>query len=361
MKSAAILSAGIVAFALLAFLCLPRHAPQGIASAVPIPANFHARVEYGMLILRGSLPNESSKAAILQQAQELYGTTPGNIVDELAVDPRVGAVAWADNVAQILPVLGQMKERGSIIIDGRTIVVSGQVGSDRDKATILQTIAPLTQTGLELEDRILSGPIMAGLSRNAPSPTAHFQKAPATKAPVLVVAPSPKASAPAVLSQKVSTTKTPFLVLAQIPKAPSLPVPPSPSAPSLTIVSPASLQHKLNEILTHSSIEFESKSSTMTPASLATLDQLVAEIRQSPYTAIEIGGHTDKYGEPEYNLQLSQRRADAVRRYFTKHGLTNQFTAVGYGASRPLSVSENRAGLQRNRRIELQLKGRPEL
>jgi outer membrane protein OmpA-like peptidoglycan-associated protein len=50
-----------------------------------------------------------------------------------------------------------------------------------------------------------------------------------------------------------------------------------------------------------------------------------------------------------------------VRRYFTHHGLTNQFTTVGYGASQPLSASKKRAGLQRNRRIELQLKGQPEL
>ena len=351
MKSAAILAAGVVAFALLAFFCLPRHAPQPMASTVPIPANFHARVEYGMLILRGSLPNEASKAAILQQAQALYGTTPGNIVDELTVDLRMGTVAWADNVAQILPVLGQMKERGSIIIDGRTIVVSGQVGGDRAKATVLQTIAPLTQTGLELEDRILAGPITAG------RPT----KAPATKVPLVVVASSPKAPAPAVLSQKVSVTKPPSLVLAKIPKAPSLPVTPSPVVPSLTVVSPASLQKKLNEILTRSSIEFESKSTTITPSSLATLDQLIAQLRQFPPIPIEIGGHTDKYGEPEYNLELSQHRADTVRRYFTKHGLPKQFTAVGYGDSRPLTVRGNRAALQHNRRIELQVKGQPQL
>jgi OOP family OmpA-OmpF porin len=361
MKSAAILAAGIVALALLAFLCLPRHAPQPIASAVPIPANFHARIEYGMLILRGSLPSETSKAAIIQQAQELYGASPGNVVDELAVDPRVGTVAWADNVAQILPVLAQMKERGSIIIDGRTIVVSGQVGGDRAKTTVLQTIAPLMQTGLELEDRILAGPSTAGRPTRPLPPTAPSPKAPATKAPLLVVASSPKAPALAVPSQKDSVTKSSSLVVAQIPKAPSLPVTSSPAAPSLTQVSPALLQKKLNDILVRSSIEFESKSSTMTPASLATLDQLTTELRQFPYIAIEIGGHTDKYGEPEYNLQLSQRRADAVRRYFTKHGLSNQFTAVGYGASRPLSVRENRAGLQRNRRIEIRLKGQPEL
>ncbi len=351
MKSAAILAAGVVAFALLAFFCLPRHAPQPMATAVPIPANFHARVEYGMLILRGSLPNEASKAAILQQAQALYGTTPGNVIDELTVDSRMGTVAWADNVAQILPVLGQMKERGSIIIDGRTIVVSGQVGGDRAKTTVLQTIAPLTQTGLELEDRILAGPITAG------RPT----KAPATKVPLVVVASSPKAPAPAVLSQKVSVTKPPSLVLAQIPKAPSLPVTPLLAVPSLTVVSSVSLQKKLNEILTRSSIEFESKSTTITPNSLATLDQLVAQLRQFPPMPIEIGGHTDKYGEPEYNLELSQHRADTVRRYFTKHGLPKQFTAVGYGDSRPLTVRGSRAALQHNRRIELQVKGQPQL
>ena len=95
----------------------------------------------------------------------------------------------------------------------------------------------------------------------------------------------------------------------------------------------------------------------MTPPSLATLDQLMAELRRSPHTAVEIGGHTDKYGEPDYNLELSRRRAEAVRHYFITHGLTNQFTAVGYGASRPLSVAQTRAGLQHDRRIELRVKG----
>jgi OOP family OmpA-OmpF porin len=278
-----------------------------------------------MLILRGSLPSETSKAAILQRALELYGATPGNVVDELAVDPRVGPVAWADNISQVLPVLGHMTERGSIIIDGRTIVLSGQVGGNHAKAIVLRDIAPLTQAGLELEDRILAGPSSAGPSKKAPYP----------KVPSLAAAPSPK--------------------------APSLPVAPSPTTPSLAEIPSPLLQKKLDEILARASIEFESNSTTMTPRSFATLDQLIDQLRNAPRTAIEIGGHTDKYGKPDYNLQLSQRRADAVRRYFTKHGLTNQFTAVGYGASRPLLVAKNRAGLQRNRRIELRVKGQTDL
>ena len=320
MKSAAILIAGIVALGLFAALCLPHHTPSSIALGPAIPANFHARVEHGMLILRGSLPSETSKAAILQRAVELYGATPGNVVDELAVDQRVGAVAWADNVPQVLPILGHLTERGSIIIDGRTIVVTGKVDGARAKAAVLREITPLTQAGLELEDRILAGPSSTGSS---------------AKATLRAAAPPPKTH--------------------------SLPVAPPPAAPTLTEIPSPSLQKKLNEILAKASIEFDSNTTTMTPRSIATLDQLIDQLRHAPRTPIEIGGHTDKYGAPEYNLQLSRRRAEAVRRYFKGHGLTNPFTAVGYGASRPLSVAENRAGLQRNRRIELRVKGQSDL
>jgi OOP family OmpA-OmpF porin len=271
-----ILGAGAAALALLAAICIPRHLPTSTATALSAltPASFQARLEHGTLTLRGSLPSETSKAAILQRAQELFGRTPNRVVNQLAVDAGVGPASWADDVPKILPVLGHMMERGSIIIDGRSIVLSGVVNDDRAKATVLRDIAPLTQTGLELEDHILSNP--------------------------------------------------------------------SPS-----------LQKKINEIISNGSIEFESNTTTLLPRGRTTLDQLIPLLRHTPNVAIEIGGHTDKYGAPDYNLELSRHRAEAVQHYFTSHGLTNQFTAVGYGASRPLSG----AGFQHNRRIELHVKG----
>ena len=286
MMRAAILVAGAGALGLLGVLCVARHLPPATASRSLTPATFHARLEHGTLTLRGSLPSETSKAAILQRAQELYGATPGHVVDELAVDPRVGPASWAGNVPKVLPILGHMIDRGSIIIDGHSVVLSGRVDSDRAKATVLRSIAPLAQTGLELEDHLLAAPLPA-----------------------------------------------PF----------------------------PSLQKKLNEVLLHASIEFESNTTTIPPRGRATLDQLIALLRRAPPTAIEIGGHTDQYGAPDYNLELSRRRAEAVRQYFISHGLTNQFTAVGYGASRPLSVAQTRSGLRHNRRIELRLKGRNDL
>lgn len=286
MMRRAILGASAGALALLAAICIPRHLPTSTTATPLIPADFHAHVERGILTLRGSLPSETSKAAILQRAQELYGATPGRIVDHLTVDPSVGAAAWTVTIPQVLPVLGKMKEHGSMIIDGRTLVLSGQVDNDQTKAMVLREVAPLAQTGLALEDHIVA---------------------------------------------------TPF------------PIPPS------------SLQKTLNEILSHASIEFDSNTTTITPHSRATLDQLITQLGQASSAAIEIGGHTDKYGAPDYNLELSRRRAEAVRQYFISHGLTNQFTAVGYGASQPLSAEQTRTGLQRNRRIELRVKGMRDL
>lgn len=283
MMRRAILGAGAVALTLLAVVCIPRHLPTSTAASSLIPATLHARLEHGTLTLRGSLPDDVSKITIVQRAQELYGAAPGRVVDELVVDPRVGPASWADNVVKTLPVLGHMTEHGSIMIDGRTIVISGRVDNDRAKAALLRDVVPLTQAGLDLEDHILSGPFPASSS--------------------------------------------------------------------------SSLQKKLNEILSHGSIEFDSNATTMTPRSRTTLDLLMTQLRHAPHTAIEIGGHTDKYGAPDYNLQLSRRRAEAVREYFVSHGLTNQFTAIGYGASRPLSVAQTRTGLQHDRRIELRVKG----
>ncbi len=286
MMRAVILAAGAVALGLLAMVCLPRHLTPPAATIPLSPATLHARLEQGVLTLRGSLPSQTSKTAILQRAHALYGAQFGRVVDQLTVDPNVGPAAWTGPMSQILPILGQMTEHGSIIIDGRSVVLSGQVDSEQTKAILLRDMAPLAQTGLTLEEHILA--------------------------------------------------------------TPRPPLPPA-------------LQQQLNEILSRASIEFESNTTVMPPRSRATLDRLIVVLRTAPRAIIEIGGHTDKYGASDYNVQLSRRRAEAVRHYFISHGLTNQFTAIGYGASRPLSVAQTRAGFQRNRRIELRVKGQADL
>ena len=87
----------------------------------------------------------------------------------------------------------------------------------------------------------------------------------------------------------------------------------------------------------------------------AGLDQIIALLRRAPAMPIEISAHTDNVGEAEYNLQLSRRRAEAVKQYLTSHGLTNSFTTIGYGSTRPLVHGRQQPGPQRNERIEIMM------
>ena len=285
MRRAGILTGGVVALILLAVVCIPGHLSQSRTTAVT-QATLHASVEQGSLVLRGSLPNERSKLTILDQAHTLSTKNRLRVIDQFIVDKQVKAAVWVDTVPQLLPVLGLMVERGSIIIDGRSLVVNGQVAGHREKAEVLQTVAPAIRAGLRIEDRVMVTPAASSSSAAVPL---------------------------------------------------------------------SALQLLLNQVLTKSSIEFEPKSATMTTKGQMVLDQIIALLRRAPDTPIEIAGHTDNVGEEEYNLQLSRRRAEAVKQYLTSHGLTNSFTTIGYGSTRPLVHGRQQPGPQRNERIEIMM------
>jgi OmpA-OmpF porin, OOP family len=72
---------------------------------------------------------------------------------------------------------------------------------------------------------------------------------------------------------------------------------------------------------------------------------------------IIIGGHTDSTGSDSYNLNLSQKRAEAVGRYLRKKfGFSSaKVFAIGYGESQPISDNFNFQGRRRNRRVEVKI------
>ena len=75
-----------------------------------------------------------------------------------------------------------------------------------------------------------------------------------------------------------------------------------------------------------------------------------------PTLKIELSGHTDNIGNDEYNLNLSQRRSDAVRLYLTSRGLDkSRVSAVGYGESKPVDTNETSEGRANNRRTEFEI------
>lgn len=69
--------------------------------------------------------------------------------------------------------------------------------------------------------------------------------------------------------------------------------------------------------------------------------------------SVELAGHTDSSGDENYNLRLSQNRADAVRDYLIELGVNpDRLTAVGYGETQPIRRNNTEEGRERNRRVE---------
>ena len=101
---------------------------------------------------------------------------------------------------------------------------------------------------------------------------------------------------------------------------------------------------------------FETGKSEVKIDSYPELDRLIQLMLDVPTLKIELSGHTDNVGNDEYNLNLSQRRADAVRAYLTSRGVDkSRVFAVGYGESKPVDSNDTKEGRANNRRTEFEI------
>jgi len=108
--------------------------------------------------------------------------------------------------------------------------------------------------------------------------------------------------------------------------------------------------------LTLENIFFDTNKSTLKKESYAELNRVFALIKTNNFK-IELFGHTDNVGKNDYNLQLSQRRADAVRKYFIKKGISAaDISALGKGEVEPIESNDSAEGKAKNRRVEIRFK-----
>ena len=101
-------------------------------------------------------------------------------------------------------------------------------------------------------------------------------------------------------------------------------------------------------------IEFEFDSADLTGRARQNLDDVAAALNdpQLASARVTLEGHTDATGSPEYNLQLSQRRAEAVVDYLVRRGVAGgRLRAAGFGEGRPLP--EYGPADDRQRRVEI--------
>jgi outer membrane protein OmpA-like peptidoglycan-associated protein len=109
-----------------------------------------------------------------------------------------------------------------------------------------------------------------------------------------------------------------------------------------------------NKIEIKERVYFDTNSDVIQSRSFALLDQVAALLKNhGELQHIRVEGHTDDQGLFEYNLRLSERRADSVRRYLVDRGVAaERLEAMGYGESRPIASNKSARGREMNRRVE---------
>ena len=109
-------------------------------------------------------------------------------------------------------------------------------------------------------------------------------------------------------------------------------------------------------------VYFDTNKSDVKGTSAATLDKLAGIFKEYPKTNILVEGHTDSAGSDEYNLKLSQQRAESVTNYLISKGISSgRFTTKWYGESQPRESNETAEGKAKNRRVELAIIASDEL
>ncbi len=103
---------------------------------------------------------------------------------------------------------------------------------------------------------------------------------------------------------------------------------------------------------------FASGSSRLQPAAKEILSRIAGVLLVAPEYHLSIEGHTDSTGRASFNQRLSERRAEAVKRYLEECGISpSMMTARGFGETRPIASNRTAAGRKRNRRVELIIEG----
>jgi outer membrane protein OmpA-like peptidoglycan-associated protein len=156
----------------------------------------------------------------------------------------------------------------------------------------------------------------------APAPVAAAEPAPApAPAPAPVAAPEP---APA-------------------PVAAPAPAP----EPTLTKEHPLVLKD----------VNFDFDSAKLRKGAFPILDRAAEDLKSANYPHVQIDGYTDSVGKDAYNMKLSDRRAESVKKYLTGKGVpADSLSTKGYGETHFIATNKTKAGRAENRRVELHVK-----
>jgi outer membrane protein OmpA-like peptidoglycan-associated protein len=107
-------------------------------------------------------------------------------------------------------------------------------------------------------------------------------------------------------------------------------------------------------VLTLGDVLFDTGRASLSPGAAAKLDRLASFLNEHPDRRVQIEGFTDSVGGDAYNLDLSERRAEAVKAALTMRGIDpSRIATEGYGKAYPVASNGDSGGRQLNRRVEV--------
>ncbi|MFQ3578790.1 MAG: OmpA family protein [Bacteroidales bacterium] len=116
------------------------------------------------------------------------------------------------------------------------------------------------------------------------------------------------------------------------------------------------LMYELPKKIILENVYFNTGTSELKSESFKSLDNLYELMKNKKTLEIELAGHTDNVGDDASNMKLSQDRANAVKSYLVKKGISsNRIQAVGYGKQHPIATNDTPEGRSKNRRTEVKI------
>ena len=124
----------------------------------------------------------------------------------------------------------------------------------------------------------------------------------------------------------------------------------------------ANAAHKLAEgkflyevVLSDDSMKFPTDEDALSPEAEARLAELTQRLKaETRNVYLEIQGHTDATGDEDYNEQLGEARAEAVRRFLSRDGIAlNRMATISYGEEAPVAPNDTPEGRAQNRRVAI--------
>jgi len=101
---------------------------------------------------------------------------------------------------------------------------------------------------------------------------------------------------------------------------------------------------------------FDAGKDVIKPTSFNELDGLVALMKLNPEMEIQLEGHTDNVGNAQLNLELSQKRVDAVKKYLTNNGVSKKrIQTKAFGGTKPIAKGNTEEVRALNRRVEMRV------